>query len=221
MKKTLQSAITTWVTAAIVLTVGILCIVAQNADGNAAGNAYDAISIVLGVTLIVVSTLGLVLNILVLKRAASAITLANGIILALGIYLVVEKTAAGLLYILTDYAAYVLTVVGALFVCDAILVLVFGLVKKADVKTILVPVCVEAIIGAVALVLGILALPSVNVIDKRLTIFGIILIVYALFLVLVGVFTFLGKSVRPEKKNDAIDAKTEDAKPEATEAKEE
>ena len=148
MKKSLQSAITTWVTAAIVLTVGILCIVAQNADGNAAGNAYDAISIVLGVTLIVVSTLGLVLNILVLKRAASAITLANGIILALGIYLVVEKTAAGLLYILTDYAAYVLTVVGALFVCDAILVLVFGLVKKADVKTILVPVCVEAIIGA-------------------------------------------------------------------------
>jgi hypothetical protein len=221
MKKSLQSAITTWVTAAIVLTVGILCIVAQNADGNAAGNAYDAISIVLGVTLIVVSTLGLVLNILVLKRAASAITLANGIILALGIYLVVEKTAAGLLYILTDYAAYVLTVVGALFVCDAILVLVFGLVKKADVKTILVPVCVEAIIGAVALVLGILALPSVNVIDKRLTIFGIILIVYALFLVLVGVFTFLGKSVRPEKKNDAIDAKTEEAKPEATEAKEE
>ncbi|MBQ2470957.1 MAG: hypothetical protein II508_00005 [Acholeplasmatales bacterium] len=221
MKKSLQSAITTWVTAAIVLTVGILCIVAQNADGNAAGNAYDAISIVLGVTLIVVSTLGLVLNILVLKRAASAITLANGIILALGIYLVVEKTAAGLLYILTDYAAYVLTVVGALFVCDAILVLVFGLVKKADVKTILVPVCVEAIIGAVALVLGILALPSVNVIDKRLTIFGIILIVYALFLVLVGVFTFLGKSVRPEKKNDAIDAKAEDAKPEATEAKEE
>ena len=201
--------------------VRFLCIVAQNADGNAAGNAYDAISIVLGVTLIVVSTLGLVLNILVLKRAASAITLANGIILALGIYLVVEKTAAGLLYILTDYAAYVLTVVGALFVCDAILVLVFGLVKKADVKTILVPVCVEAIIGAVALVLGILALPSVNVIDKRLTIFGIILIVYALFLVLVGVFTFLGKSVRPEKKNDAIDAKTEDAKPEATEAKEE
>ena len=221
MKKSLQSAITTWVTAAIVLTVGILCIVAQNADGNAAGNAYDAISIVLGVTLIVVSTLGLVLNILVLKRAASAITLANGIILALGIYLVVEKTAAGLLYILTDYAAYVLTVVGALFVCDAILVLVFGLVKKADVKTILVPVCVEAIIGAVALVLGILALPSVNVIDKRLTIFGIILIVYALFLVLVGVFTFLGKSVRPEKKNDAIDAKAEDAKSEATEAKEE
>ena len=221
MKKSLQSAITTWVTAAIVLTVGILCIVAQNADGNASSGAQDAISIVLGVTLIVVSTLGLVLNILVLKRAASAITLANGIILALGIYLVVEKTAAGLLYILTDYAAYVLTVVGALFVCDAILVLVFGLVKKADVKTILVPVCVEAIIGAVALVLGILALPSVNVIDKRLTIFGIILIVYALFLVLVGVFTFLGKSVRPEKKNDAIDAKTEDAKPEATEAKEE
>jgi hypothetical protein len=220
MKKSLQSAITTWVTAAIVLTVGILCIVAQNADGNAAGNAYDAISIVLGVTLIVVSTLGLVLNILVLKRAASAITLANGIILALGIYLVVEKTAAGLLYILTDYAAYVLTVVGALFVCDAILVLVFGLVKKADVKTILVPVCVEAIIGAVALVLGILALPSVNVIDKRLTIFGIILIVYALFLVFVGVFTFLGKSVRPEKK-DTIDAKTEEAKPESTEAKEE
>ena len=34
MKKSLQSAITTWVTAAIVLTVGILCIVAQNADTN-------------------------------------------------------------------------------------------------------------------------------------------------------------------------------------------
>ena len=126
MKKTLQSAITTWVAALIVLTVGILCIVAQNTSGDVSGNAYDAISIVLGVALIVISTLGLVLNILLLKRAANAITLANGIILALGIFLVVEKTAGELLHILTNYAAYVLSVIGALFVCDAILVFVFG-----------------------------------------------------------------------------------------------
>ena len=39
MKKTLQSAITTWVTALIVLTVGILCIVAQNTEGDVSGNA--------------------------------------------------------------------------------------------------------------------------------------------------------------------------------------
>lgn len=215
MKKTLQSAVTTWVTALIVLTVGILCIVAQNTEGDVSGNAYDAISIVLGVTLIVISTLGFVLNILLLKRSANAITLANGIILALGIFLVVEKTAGELLHILTNYAAYVLSVIGALFVCDAILVFVFGLVKKDDVHTFLVPVLFEAIIGITALVLGVLALPSVNVIDKRLTIFGIILILYSIFLAFASLFQFLGKSAS-QKKSDAIDAKAEEAKTEDT-----
>ncbi len=208
MKKTLQTAITTWITAAIVLTVGILCIVAQNANGDVTSNAYDAISIVLGVTLIIVSALGLILNALVLKRTAAAETLVNGIILAAGIYLVVQKQAGYLLHVLTDYSAYVMLVIGCLFVVDAILVLVFGLKAKADKKVLIVPVLAEFILGAVAVVLGTLALPSVNVISKRLTILGIILITYALFLVAVGVLSFLGKD--PRKSNEAVDVEVKE-----------
>lgn len=215
MKKTLQSAITTWITAAIILTVGILCIVAQNADANSSGNAYEAISIVLGVTLIVVSALGLVLNALVLRRTAAAATLVNGIMLAGGIFLVVQKQAGNLLVLLTDYSAYVILVVGCLFVVDAILVLIFGLKAKMDKKALIIPVAAEFILGAVAVVLGTLALPTVNVISKRLTILGIILIVYSLFLVFVGVLALLGKS--PRKPNDVIDAQTTETKPEVEE----
>ena len=73
----------------------------------------------------------------------------------------------------------------------------------------------EAIIGIAALVLGVLALPSVNVIDKRLTIFGIILILYSIFLALASLFQFLGKSAS-QKKSDAIDAKVEETKSDDT-----
>lgn len=204
MKKTLQSAITTWITAAIILAVGILCIVAQNTDNNP--EAYDAISLVLGITLIVVASLGLVLNALVLRRTATAETLADGVMLAGGIYLVVQKSAALLLTLLTDYAAYVILVLGALFVLDAILVLVFGLVHKSEVKAFIIPVVVELVLGSLAVVLGALALPSVNVISKRLTIFGVILLVFAVFLVLVGVLSFFGKKTDTVSSEDVVDA---------------
>ena len=200
MKKNLQSAITTWITAAIVLVVGILCIVAQNAnDINTSADAANAISLVLGIAFIVVGSLGIILNALVLKRTATSETIADGIILAAGIFFVVQKTVADLIVILTDYVAYVLVVVGCLFALDAILIMVFGLVKKAKTKVWVIPCAIELLIGAVAIVLGVLALPSVNVIDKRFTIFGIILIVYGVFLALSGVFALLGKSLKTEK----------------------
>ena len=199
MKKNLQSAITTWITAAIVLVVGILCIVAQNAnDINTSADAANAISLVLGIAFIVVGTLGIILNALVLKRTATSETIADGIILAAGIFFVVQKTVADLIVILTDYVPYVLVVVGCLFALDAILIMVFGLVKKAQTKVWVIPFAIELLIGAVAIVLGVLALPSVNVIDKRFTIFGIILIVYGVFLALSGLFALLGKSLKTE-----------------------
>ncbi len=197
MKKNLQSAITTWITAAIVLVVGILCIVVQNAnDINTSSDAANAISLVLGIAFIIVGSLGILLNTLVVRRTATSETIADGIILAAGIFFVVQKTVAGLIGLLTDYVPYVLVVVGCLFAVDAILIMVFGLVKKTETKVWVLPFAVELVIGTVALVLGILALPSVNVIDKRFTIFGIILIVYGVFLALSGLFTLLGKSLK-------------------------
>ena len=199
MKKNSTQAITTWITAAIILVVGILCIVAENADYSSVYDAANAISIVLGVVLITVGSLGLLINLCFQKRLGNSQALSSGVILATGIFFIVEKSVAALIALLTNYVPYVLLVVGALLVLDAVVILVFALVKKNGVKDVLIPFVVELLIGGVALVLGILALPSVNVIDKRVTIFGIILIVYALFLCLSGVLSLLGKDLKSKE----------------------
>ncbi|MCR5231664.1 MAG: hypothetical protein K6B64_03355 [Acholeplasmatales bacterium] len=197
MKKNLQVAITTWITAVIMLVIGILCIVAQNAtDYNAQSDAANAISLVLGIVFIIVGSLGIIINALLLKRTATATTIAAGVILAAGLFFVIQKTVVDLIRLLVDFVPYVLVVVGCLVILDAIIILVFGLVKKSNLKALIIPLAIELVIGIVALVLGILALPSVNVIDKRLTIFGILLIVYALFLAFTGVLTIMGKSLK-------------------------
>lgn len=196
MKKNVQVAVTTWLTAIIMIVIGILCIVAQNAtDYNAQSDAANAISMVLGIVFIIVGSLGIIINALLLKRTATSTTLSAGIILAAGLFFVIEKTVAELIALLTNFVPFLLVVIGSLVILDAILVLVLGL-KNKQAKAVVIPVVIEVVIGVVALVLGILALPSVNVIDKRFTIFGILLIVYALFLAFTGVLTIMGKSLK-------------------------
>jgi hypothetical protein len=222
MKKNLQTAITTWITAALVLTIGILCCVAGG-NNESSADAYKAISMVLGIALIIVSGLAIVLSCLVLKRTATAETLGEGITLAAGIYFVADTALGGtLLSVLVEYVPFILLVVGSLFVVDAILILVFGIVKKALAKAFIIPFAVELVIGAVAIVLGALALPSVDVITHgaKFIILGIILIVYAAFLILSGVLSLIGKNVKNSDVNEnvveaeATEATAEEAKAE-------
>ena len=81
-----------WITAAIIIVVGILCIVAGAAmggnDPETAKNALDGISITLGVILIVVGALALALGVVVTilaKKGFLVVALPGAIVLALGI----------------------------------------------------------------------------------------------------------------------------------------
>lgn len=177
-----------WITAAIIIVVGILCIVAGAAmggnDPETAKNALDGISITLGVILIVVGALALALGVVVTilaKKGFLVVALPGAIVLALGISLVVAKYGASLISILLTVIPYLLICIGAVIFIDAIINLVQGIIKK-EVKAILVAVIVAIVVSVAAIVLGALCVGSDPVIK-----WGVQLIVFGIIVCLIGV----------------------------------
>lgn len=206
-----------WIQAAIVLVVGILCIVAGAAMGGnsweAAQNALDGISVTLGVILIVVGGLSLILSIVVAilaKKGFAAVAIPGAIILAFGISLVVAKYAASLLLILLTVIPYLLIAIGAVILGDAIFNLVTAIIKK-NVKGALVGVIIAMIIGVVAIVLGALCIGNDPVIAQsaQLIVFGIIVCLVALLLVVLTFVKLPDAVVVVVKKDQADDKKEE------------
>lgn len=206
-----------WIQAAIVLVVGILCIVAGAAMGGnsweAAQNALDGISVTLGVILIVVGGLSLILSIVVAilaKKGFAAVAIPSAIILAFGISLVVAKYAASLLLILLTVIPYLLIAIGAVILGDAIFNLVTAIIKK-NVKGALVGVIIAMIIGVVAIVLGTLCIGNDPVIAQsaQLIVFGIIVCLVALLLVVLTFVKLPDAVVVVVKKDQADDKKEE------------
>ena len=184
-----------WITAAIVLVVGILCIVAGAAmhgqDGEAAGNALKAISLVLGIILIIVGALALVMSIVAVlaKKGFAAVAIPGAILVAVGISLVAQPYAAELIALFLTILPYLLLCVGAVILGDAIFNLVMG-IKAKNVKGVLVGVIVEFVVAAVAITMGALCVGADSVIPgaTQLIIFGIIVCLAACLLV---VLTFI------------------------------
>ncbi len=177
-----------WITAAIIIVVGILCIVAGAAmggnDPETAKNALDGISITLGVILIVVGALALALGVVVTilaKKGFLVVALPGAIVLALGISLVVAKYGASLISILLTVIPYLLICIGAVIFIDAIINLVQGIIKK-EVNAILVAVIVAIVVSVAAIVLGALCVGSDPVIK-----WGVQLIVFGIIVCLIGV----------------------------------
>lgn len=190
--ESVKKSISKWITAAVVLVIGILCIVAGAAAGSeTSASAYEGISITLGVVFIIIAAIALILGIVAVVLTKNETSLANtgigaGITLAAGIFFCVNKyTAAQLIWLFIDFVPYVLIVVGAVIACDAIFLLVFSIVKKS-VKTAIPAICVEAIVAIVSIVLGCLSIGNDPIIAKnaQLIIFGIIVVLYAVLLVL-------------------------------------
>ena len=181
-----------WIEAAIILTVGILCIVAGAAmggnDWEAARNALDSISVVLGIILIVVGSLAIVLGVvvaLVAKKGFLPVALPGGVLLAFGISLVIGKYAATLIQIFLYVLPFLLICVGAVILCEAIFTLVFA-IKDKKIKAVLVLVIVFAIVAIVSIVLGALCIGKDPVIktNVQLIVFGIVCILMACLQVL-------------------------------------
>lgn len=186
-----------WITAAIVITVGILCIVAGAAMGgndiSAASDSLDAISMVIGIILIIVGSLSTCLAILagvLAKKSFAAVALPGAFLLAIGISLVVAKYAASLIGLLLLVVPYLLIALGAVVLLDAIVTLVRAIIGKNAGKVI-VAFIVAAVIGVGAIVLGALCIGKDPVIK-----YGVQLIVFGIIVVLEGLFQVLATFVK-------------------------
>ena len=195
MKKNLVKALTTWITAAVILTVGILCCAANGGDGD----AYEGISLVMGITFIILGSLSILANTIVSRRVATASGISAGVLLATGIWFVSSRATAGaLIALICDYVPYIMVVLGFILVVDAVVILIISLIKK--LKGVIVLFAVEVLVGAAAIVLGAFGMGTDNgIADNKFLIFGIIVIIYAAVLILQGVFEFLGKSEAKEE----------------------
>ena len=187
---------------ALLLTIAILCFVV-NSKSKGSGDAFQAISIVMGVVFIVLAALVIVAAGVMKKRIFTPESLGAASFLALGIFFVADKTVGGMiLTYIVEYVPYELVVVGSVFVADAILLLVLQLTKKSGNNTL--AVVAEVVTGGITLLLGILAFAVAGIRDNKFLILGIILLVYAIFNILEGVFFFFNTVDRTD--DNVIDA---------------
>lgn len=197
-----KKSISTWIVAAIILVVGILCIVAGAQIGGdyeavmSADDTIKAISLTLGISFLVVGSLGIILalvgSIFAKKGFAAGVGVA-GVVLAVGIWLVATKSAGTLIDLLLSFVPYVLVVVGGIMLIDATFKLVDG-IKAKEVKKALPAVIVGYVVAAIAVVMGALCLADVIKGNVQLIIFGILVAVYAVFMVL-GTFVNIPTTV--------------------------
>lgn len=181
-----------WITAAIILVVGIFCIVAGALWGNndvvKAVEVLDDMSKVLGIILIVAGSLSIALAVVVallVKKGFAAVAIPGAILVAFGISLVAVQYAGDLLILLIRVVPFLLICVGAVILIDAIFNLVFGILKK-ELKAVLVGVIVGAVIGIIAIVLGALCVGDDPVIalSVQLIVLGVIICLYAILKVI-------------------------------------
>lgn len=181
-----------WINAAIIIVVGILCIVAGAAlgsnDPSTAADSLNAISITLGVVLIVVGSLSLVLAIvagILAKKSFATIAMPGAFVLAIGISLVVIKYAASLITLLIAVVPYLLIAGGAVILADTIYMIVRAALAK-QVKAVLISAIFCIIVAVAAIVLGCLCIGNDPVIKSNVQ-----LIVFGIIVCLVGVLELL------------------------------
>lgn len=179
-----KRSLTKWISAAIVLVVGIVCIVA---GANQDGSSFETIALILGITLIVLGALGLCLAILAaifLKKSILAVGLSSGLVLAFGLFFVVNKSIAGTVigYIVL-LIPYLLLVLGAVLLLNVIFIVLENI---KEIKSALPTIIVSGLIGVAAIVLGALSVGNDPVISysAQLIIFGIMVILVAILMVL-------------------------------------
>ncbi len=185
----IKKSFSKWIISIIVLVIGILCIIAGAASGSAQEGAYNGISMTVGISLIVVSSLtilvALIASIISKGQASFAVTaIGSSFALALGILFVVDNTLGGtLIWLLLCFVPYLLLVSGSIIAVDGIIILVFGFVNK-NIKGALIGAIAEFVLAAITIVLGALMVGDNPVIslDAQIIIFGIILILYAIFI---------------------------------------
>lgn len=209
-----------WIISAVVLVIGILCIVAGAASGNAQIDAYTGISMTMGISLLVVASISILASLLATIITKGETSFAIGAIgsavaLALGILFVVDNTLGGtLIWLLINFIPYLMLVAGSIIAVDAILVLVFAAAKK-NLGAALVPAICQLVVAAITILLGALMVGDEPVISRnaQIIIFGVIIIIYAL---LICASTLLPIVLR-KNSNKVIDAEVKEVNEESAE----
>ena len=184
-----KKSLNKWIISAVVLAIGILCIVAAATTGSTSADAYQAISVIIGITLICISGLTILFAFLATIFTQGETSFGVGAIsaaltLALGILFITDTQLGGqLIWILLNYVPYVMLVVGAIFAIDAAIVFVYGFFKR-NLKTAFYTAILEIIIASITILLGALMVGNDPIISKnaQLIVFGITLILYAVLL---------------------------------------
>lgn len=171
-----------WLKDIITLVVGILLIIAGATDRNT-----NAISQVIGITLIVVGSICVLFALYVgckLKSGFVLLGTPGTLMLLVGVSLVVELWANHVIANVLIVIPYIVIAVGIVFIVDAVMSTIFT--SKIDKKAFLY-MLPELIIGVAALVLGILCLVKVNngqaIINDnvQLVILGVIVCLYSVY----------------------------------------
>ncbi len=205
-----KNNIAKWASALVVLIVGILCIVV-GASGFKDGSAIEGISITIGVALLVVAGLVLVLALvatIMSKGEAKFLipAIAVSATLALGLFFVINKgLGAELINIFLSFVPYLLIVVGSVIAVDAILTLVFAIIKKNNVKANSIAAVMTIVLAAISILLGALMVgndPKIGK-DVQFIVFGVILILFAL---LGALATFVSLPNLTKKDSVVVDA---------------
>lgn len=175
----IKKHLTKIIEAAILLTVGILIIIAGAANGNSQG-AKDAVSTISGVVMCVIGGITLVLLAFVgIKSKASfaAVGASSAALIGVGISLFDKTWLFPVLELMISVIPYVLISVGAVIILDGVLTLL----RAIKGKGLVFPPVVAIVTGAVALTLGCLCIGNNPVIghDTQLVVFGIIVVVLA------------------------------------------
>ena len=189
-----------WIISAIIITIGVLCIVAgaklgQNSLESVlnAQDTIDAISMVLGIVCLVVGGLSFCLAVLfgvLAKRSFGAVALPGVVLIAVGASIVVLKYAYSLIELLLKVSPYLLIAVGGVLLLDAVFTFVLALRSKKAKPSIVAFVC-TAVVAVTAIVLGALCIGDNPVIE-----YGVQLIVFGVIVILSGLLKLLSTFVK-------------------------
>ncbi len=172
-----------WLKDVITLVVGILLIIA-GATGK--GGYTDAISQVIGITLIVLGSICVLFALFVGCKLRSGFILLGTpgtIMLLLGISLLVKLWAGAVIKNILIIIPYLVIAVGIIFLVDALMSTIFTCKNDKKAFLYMLP---EYIIGAAALVIGILCLvekdgsPIIHT-NVQLIVLGVIVCLYAVY----------------------------------------
>jgi len=183
-----KKSLSKWISGAIILVIGILCIVA-GATNSASGAASDAISVVSGIIALVLGVAELTAAIMPSAMARKSFVipaLSGAILIALGICFIVSKMVAYIITLFIVIAPYLFIVIGALVLVDTI-VNIIRIAKAKLVKKNLTPFIIAIVVSVAAIVIGALCVGSNPVIsgNVQMIVFGIMLVFVALFVVLI------------------------------------